>query len=541
MSDNLSAWGRTLCGRLLRLLFYRSRAADAEAAEPSRLLLAADSYNTGFTLAKLGDFTGCLRLWQSLDSDAAEFLSQKAEVGRLLIHALHRRLDECPLAQEAEVSLLVDEFALADLPGGAELLARCRNLRLARLWQEERLDEIAALADAADWLQPAVLEIHAKSACQRMTAGTAVAPAAAIRRFIDCWLTLLFHPQVGPQDEALRQTLLDYGANLVRKQAVLRPTDGTALLCQWQGTLVLLQRLRGLTAGPVHAPMLALRAGTADQLCALIRSSTETFTRHEDWLAAGAAYSAAAPALLLIREGDYDAALADAETADDPFAAWGAATVRTACGADLLRRGACRDASLLLAAGPVQWNAELEQQLLAALNRDETEEGGRLTACLNILALLPEHAPTRAEFCAALSNQVVRLRCSGEAHPRLLAAVMAQAAALNPGDEFAQLLHDQVRLDLELAALDEAFDQDCFAQAACIAAASRFPQAVEHFFETAGQAAAKIERGDYADREAAIFQLEELLAGASKADAAHGETRRIRQVLDGLRRAGAGQ
>jgi len=524
--------------RLLRFFGSRQTADACGEADESA---AADPQQAGFACAEQGDFVGCLRLWRQTDSDQPDFFAQKERISLLLLEELHRRLDENPLGQEEEVRALAEELLPPAQFGREALLARCLNLRLARLWQEERLEELLALADATDWLQPAALAVQAKAACQLMAAEETV-PAAQARRFIDAWLTLLFHPAVGPQEEQLRQTLLDFGAARLRRQASRQPDSGAALLRQWDETLALLRRLRGLTAGPVYAPALALRAGLAGQHCDLIQNSRAVFADDAEWTAAGAAYSPAAKALLLIREGGHEAALdALAKLEEDgggPFAAWGAAQVRTACGLHCLRNGQCREAEQILTGdSPAPWTAELEKQLLAVLERNEELDGGRLNACLGILTLLPENNEASGAFCAALTNQAVRLRGGGEAHPRLLAAVTAKAVALHPGDEFAQLIHEQARLSLELTQTDEAFACDCFAEAARIAAASSFPQAREHFFAASCQAAAKIECGDSPDIEAAAFMLEELLRSVCAVDAAHGAVNKIRQALDGRRTA----
>jgi len=526
-----------LCARLRRLCGLDQETA---AAAGSGLSAAAELHQAGLNCAAQGDFSGCLRLWRQIDSDQPDFLAQKEQVSLLLIEELHCRLDAEPLAQEEKARALLEEFALSDLPGGDALLNRSRSLRLARLWQEERLEELSALANETDWLQPAELAVQAKAACQLLAAEEPV-PAARLRLFIDAWLTLLFHPQVVPQTETLRQALLDFGAEQLRRQAARQPDSSAALLRQWEETLALLRRLRGLTDGPVYAPTLALRAGMSAQHFALIHNSRDAFADDGQWTAAGAAYSSAAPALLLIREGEHEAALdalADVEESDDPFAAWGAAQVRAACAARCLRDGQHREAEqILTSGGPAHWTAELERQLLNTLENEELD-GGRLTACLSILNLLPENSESAAAFCAALTCQALRLR-AGDALPRLRAAVTNKAAALQPGDELARTMHDQARLSLELAQISEAFACDCFAEAARTAAASRFPQAQEHFLDNARQAAARIECGCCPDQEAAVFMLEELLRGACAVDASHSAVRRMQLALDGLRGAAA--
>ncbi|WP_417910686.1 hypothetical protein [Candidatus Electronema sp. PJ] len=538
--------------RLLRLAFCRVQAGQwqlaATAYAEAVALSPADRYHAGLALAHLEDCLGCLRYWQPLHCVDPAFLAQKEQVSNLLLHQLHCRLDANPLAHE-EVALLLHE-GLLDTLLASELLARCRRLRLACFWQEERLEEIAALADETDWLQPAELEIQAKVACQRLAEATdRPMPPHEVRYFIDCWLTLLFHPTVGPQAGQERQTLLDFGADLLRKQVLRQPqSSGDSLLQHWQNTLSLLSRLADLGAGQseavplLYAPALARRAQVADQLCTLIKNSREAFMQEEEWLAAGAAYTPVAAALVLIQEGQADAALdllADLEGEHhDPFINWGAAEVRSACGIHLLQQGQAWEAEQILREGLIHNSVELEKQVLATLNQEEDADGRQLTACLGILALLSEEVQERAAFCTALTNQVVRLRSSEEANHRLLAAAMAKAVALHPGDELAQMIHAQMSLNCELLALAEAFNQDCFAEAARIAATSHFPQLKERFFMTAQHHAARIERGDYPDQEAAIFLVESLLVSARSVDPRHATVRQISKALDGLRQGG---
>jgi tetratricopeptide (TPR) repeat protein len=498
----------------------------------------ADFYHAGFAQVKLGDTIACLRLWQQLDCTHPDFIVQKEQVSLLLIEELHCRLDKNPLTQETEVRQLLEEFSLAYLPSGGGLLTRCRSLRLARLWQKEELEEILVAADETDWLQSTALAVQAKAACQLMMEADITVPTAQARHFINCWLSLLFHPEAGPQSEPQRQALLDFGADVLRRQAAQQLNNGGSLLRQWEEELALLLRMSRIAAMPIFTPALSLRAKIADQLFALIQKSRDAFADSSEWMAAGAVYSPAAQTLLLVREGDCDGAmdtLVELEEVDDPFVAWGAAQVRTACGLHYLSSGQCRKAEQILINGPAHWTAELEKQLLTAIEQDDNQDGTALAACLGILALLPEDTETGAVFCSSLTNQVVRLRSSEEASPKLLAAAMRKAVALNPNDDFAQMIFDQVRRDLALTEIGEAFDRDCFAEAARIATASRFPQAVEQFFETARQVAARIERGDYADQEAAVFTLKELLESVSSVDSSHGAVRRIRRVLDGLR------
>ncbi|CAK8714688.1 Tetratricopeptide repeat-containing protein [Candidatus Electronema halotolerans] len=508
---------------------------------------AADWYDAGFALAKLDRFAVCLRCWRQTGSSHPAFLAQQKQVSLLLLQELSRCLDEQSWAQEEQVRALLTEFSLTELPGGHELLARCDRVRLARLWQEDRLEEIMAMAAENDLNHPAVLEIQAKAACQLLAGRQSAVSAAELRQFMDCWLSALFHPAIAPQAEAERQALLEFGADLLRRHAA-RLNHDEQLMREWEELLALLHRLALLPAVreqnlPLCTPALALRTDQQEQFCTLIRTNQEHFADRRAWIAAGAAY-ASASALLLVRDNACQDALKELgrleEQGDDLFLAHGAAQVRTACGIEALRHRRCREAEEILVGGEPQagWSAELEKELLAVLAQENGHEAPCLAASLGILSLLPKTSPPDAAacaFCSALTKLVLRLHNGKQARPQLLAAAMQQAVALNPEDEFARMMLEEVSIALELAELHEAVDQGWLSKAARIAAASRYQQVAEHFFTAAQQVAVQLEQGHYPDDEAAMLILEDLLRSVSRVDPGHQMISSLRRALDDLR------
>ncbi len=509
---------------------------------------AADWYDAGFALAKLGRFAVCLRCWHQISSNHPAFFVQQKQVRLLLLHELSHCLNEQSWAQEEKVRALLTEFSLTELPGGQELLARCDRVRLARLWHEDRLEAIMAMAAKNDLNHPAVLEIQAKAACQLLAGRQSAVSAAELRQFMDCWLSALFHPAIAPQAEAERQALLEFGADLLRRHAA-RLNQDEQLMQEWEELLALLHRLALLPAVreqnlPLCTPALALRADQQEQFCALIRTNQEHFTDRRAWIAAGAAYASSAPALLLVRDNACQDALRELvrleEQGDDPFLAHGAAKVRTACGLEALRHRRCREAEEILVGGEPQavWSTELEKELLAVLAQENGHEVICLAASLGILSLLPKTSPPDAAaraFCSALTKSVLRLHNGKQARPQLLAAAMQQAAALNSEDEFARMMLEEVSIALELAELHEAVDQGWLSKAARLAAASRYPQVAEHFFTAAQQVAVQLEQGHYPDDEAAMLILEDLLRSVSRVDPHHQMISSLRRALDDLR------
>jgi hypothetical protein len=537
--------------QLRRLAYCRLRAGQwpeaAAAYVEAGCSLPADCYHAGFAAAKAGCFAESLRYWQQIQSMHPDFLAQKERVSQLLTQELHCRLDEQPLAQEEEVRQLIQECALDTYPEGKALLARCDRLRLARLWQEDQLEELLSLAGHNTFCHATILEIQAKATCQFLINDRTAVSAPLLQQFIDSWLSALFHPQIARQAGEQRQALLDFGEHLLRRHAT-RLHKGQQLMQEWEQQLALLNKLTKLPAVQeqelsVCTPALALQTGQNEQLCRLIRESRDDFATNEEWIEAGAAY-AVANALLLVRNAMYETALKELihleEQRDDPFLAYGAAQVRTACGLEALRQGRCREAEEILVGGEPQatWSTELKQQLLMVLAQENGQETPCLAACLNILRILPTSASrdeTAKAFCTALTKLVVRLHNGKKARPQLLAAAMQKAVALHPEDEFARMMLEEVSIALELAELHEAIDQGWLSKAARIAAASRYEQVVTAFFVAAEQVAVQLEQGEYPDTEAAILILEDLLRSVSRVDAKHKMIHEIERSLTDLR------
>ncbi len=537
--------------RLRRLAYCRLRAGQwqeaVEAYTVADCFSPIDCYHAGFAAAKVGRFADSLRFWQRIDSAHPDFLAQKERVCQLLLQELYHHLDEQPIEREEEVRQLVKEFSLDALPSGKELLAHCNHLRLARLWQEDQVEELMAMADQNDLRYATVLEIQAKATCQFLLGDRTAVSAPLLRQFIDSWLSALFHPKISQEAGEQRQALLDFGENLLRRHST-RLHEGPQLIQEWEENLALLNRLAQLPAVqeqalPICTPTLALRTGLSDQLCTLIRERRDDFSNSKEWIETGAAY-AVAEALLLVRSTMYETALKELvsleEQRDDPFLAYGAAQVRTACGLEALRHGRCREAEEILVGGEPQavWSVELEKQLLTVLAQENGQETPCLAACLSILSLLPKSSPPEEiarALCIALTKLAVRLHNSKKARPQLLAAAMQKAVALNPDDEFARMMLEEVSIAFELAELHEAIDQGWLSKAARIAAASRYEQVVEQFFGAAQQVAVQLEQGDYPDTEAAILILEDLLRSVTRVDTSHQMIGEIQRSLDDLR------
>jgi hypothetical protein len=542
------------------------------------LLSPADLYNAGFALAQSGRFADCLSYWQDIQSTHPRFLAQKDAVQARFIQELASRLTECftegiagnraedPTDRAAEVwrqlKVLPDSGVhIEQLPGGKELAARCRSLRLARLWREGRVREITEMSGEVNFLNPSVLEVQAKAAYQVIQAEGAHASPVEVRHFIDCWLSALFHPAIvstlpGEKAEAEqhRRVLLDIGIKLVRNYTEQQEKGGDQLIQQWEEDFALLKTLIKLavaeeqeenTAPPLYTPALAHQAGIAERLFAFVRKNQDQFADNERFIAAGAAYSPAASSMLMVRNGQYTEALNElvhlehvgnreksrADPCVDPFVAYGTAKVKMECGLHYLNIEQYRDAEKILTGviPSASQSTSLERQLLAVLDRsDKHYDADYLAVSVNLLTRLHQKKQKTAAsdavnsaLCSVLTRQAVSLHNEEKIHSKVLLKSMKKAVALNPDDEFARMTLDDASVELEIIEMRQAVNFGKLAKAARIAKNSQYQRVVDQFFEFSAQVIDQVEAEDCPDKETGVFMLRQLLHNVLLVDPDH--------------------
>ncbi len=570
----------------------RAVSADDELADEIEVLRVeslsqADLYNAGFDLAQLGKFTDCLSYWQYIRSGHPDFQAQKEAVSVLLIQELARCLAEGPICRETEVrerlSILSDSgINIEQLAGEKELVDRCRALRLARLWRDGRMSEIMQGIDEVDLLHPTVLEIQAKAAYRLMETEGVRASLTKVRHFIDCWLSSLFHPAVvatlsdkEAEAEQRRQDLLDVGMKMVRKYSEQEVQDGDLLVRLWEEQLALLKLLTGISAVAkegkdgekdevavlLYTSTLACRAGIAEQIFSFVREHQEQFPDYERCIAAGAAYSPIASALLMARNHQYDEALNQlAQLEDrleievgevlDPFIAHAVAEVKIACGLQYFKSGRLREAEEIIAnvLHVIRQPPPLQQQLLSAFGKfgtfgtfdiagKEEYAADQLAVSVKIIEQLQKLSPSdevNKTLCSLLTRQVAQLHNQGKTHSKILLKSIEKAVALNPDDALARLTLDDVKTELEIVTMQQAVNQGKLAKAAYIAKNSAYQQVVEQFFEFAAQVVEQIEVEEHPDEETGGCILQQLMRNVRRVNPDHTIIQDIEHVLDRL-------
>ncbi|WP_339134019.1 MAG: hypothetical protein WGN25_14285 [Candidatus Electrothrix sp. GW3-4] len=413
------------------------------------------------------------------------------------------------------------------------------------------------LSSGPDLLHPVVLELHAKASYLVLKEEGRRAEPVEVNHFIDCWLSFLFHPALfyslpGKQEgaESYRLEIFAAGEKLVRKYSEQQGENGAPFIRHWEEDFALLKTLSAAGKDkeevPLYTPALAWQAGIAEQIFRLVQGHQDVFPGQEDFLAAGALYSAAGPALLLIRMEQYDAAKEqfaslekkDEENNGDPFFAYGLAQVKMACGLHSLQQGRYEEAEkMLIDLLPLPLHSSmLERGLLVALDREDRYlDPDWLAVSVHVLSELHRNSSppsVKRAFCSVLTHQAVLLHNEGAIESKVLLTSMKKAVCLNPGDAFARMTLDDAQMDAEIHALHQTMSAGKLGKASRIAQQSAYQGVVDQFFIFVAQVLEQIEMGDYPDDESACLMVRQLLEGAVEVDPEHRIIEDIALLLD---------
>ena len=451
-----------------------------------------------------------------------------------------------------------------------------RALLLVQLWQAEQVQEIQAISLGPDFLNPVVLELHAKASYRVLKEEGRQTEPAAVHHFIDCWLSFLFHPEVfrsfyslpsfpdtEENSELYRLELLENGQCMVQKYAEQQTENGEQFIRHWEEDYVLLKFLAQIKKEegkaeelPLYTPGLAWKAGIANKIFRLMQGwqdRSENDKVCESYLAAAAWYSPVGPALVQLR-GE-DAASNELVGQDfvqhkerqtelkkteqktqkniELFFSYGLARLNIVCGVNALNQGQYKKADKILTnLFPLPPHAiGLEQELLAALQQEDRYlDLDQLMVCVHVLTALHKHSSTKAVkkvLCSLLTHQAILLHNKGSIDHEALLRSMEKAIRLNPDDAFARMTFEDAQMDAEIFSLHRTMSAGKLDKASRIAKKSSYQGVVDQFFIFAAQVVEQVKAGDYPDDASAFFMMQQLLEGALQVDPKHQMIREI--------------
>ncbi len=525
----------TLLCRRARCLAMAGQWVEAvEVYAESECSEIVDLYNYGFALAQQHKYFESLNVWQQIQSEHPDFVEQKESVFALFLRDTESRLDDDPLGREAEIRRQIQSLSGYENSSTAmHLISRCHSLQLAELWQANRMREIGEMSENTDHLNLAVLAVHAKAAFIHAKKEGSHLSDADMRKFIDFWLSALFNPVSGEVSESL----FDSGLKLVKEYAGYHSQVGKQLLSQWKESVDLLTILNTHRAGekndrsiPLFTPALALQAGICEDILELIRKNEDAFLDRTGFLGAGASYSRAAAALLMVRNVDIEGAVAflDLHMKDngDPFVGHATKIIMLACGHQAMVNREFKQAeTLLVKVAPLFKGVKTQKlQLITMLDMEEDWDVERLGTCMIILSAWRKNDPSEEvehALCRVMTRRAVELFNNEKMNVRVLVTSLKKAIALNPNDEFTKFQLGGARRNLELAELRRLLDCFKLSAASSLAAKSQYADVREAFFAFIGGVSEQAGSEFDAQPDESMFLFRKLLKQAVKVDPLH--------------------
>ena len=458
-------------------------------------------YDYGFALAQRGRYFECLKLWERIDSPDERFLEQMSHVRSCLETDLFDRFER---AEDTAGICEQGRYLLINAPDRRDLRALvdyCKVARLERLWVEERFGDIAGMIfnDAPETgpepePEPALISLRAKTAFK-----LAEETGEHLGELAVLWLTAVYREtaQEGPSDSAerdeVRRELTQRTEALIKRHAASGDREAERNRICWEiekGLLEALQRLAGAgqeSARLVCTPRFAARFGLSAGVLGLIRANRNAFESEDHYLRTGSYYSAAMESLFAVETGDLEKSVArlPEEKSGDEFVRYGVMRVNFGCGMACLERGEGKagrhfeNVSDLFALSP-----EYERRLTEKATDCDDEDALRsYEGILREVRRKRASKPIDKALSMVMSNRALLIYNRGAAGRKILDAAAKKALVLDPGNELARGILEDMRVDIEIRELKKALQRQKMNRACRIAAETGHPRVKKLFFD----------------------------------------------------------
>jgi len=491
-------------------------------------------YDYGFALAKTGRYCECLKVWDKIVSEAAEFREQRAWIQSLLLRDIYERFDhrweDLPgVCEESQyLSDTADQHELSDF------VAYCQYERIGQLWAEERYEAIAEfLLPYPAQMPPELLTIYAKVFFRLAERSGEYLPH--LKTF---WLTALYHPEIYPalsEDEdaraEVRQRLIQRAENLIRQHADARGMSAERALASWNAEKQAVGDTDALVSGredlacPVCTPQFAKHFGLSEPICALIRENRDFFSDTEHYLLTGGCYSAAGQSLLCLEDREYEASLASLPESGfqgDEFLTYCVERVHFAYGLHCLEKGdnqAVRyfdTAAALFEKSPKYEKIFIDKAI-------DTHKADLIRLYENALNDIHAKHPTRG-IKKALSLVMVRHAIDrhnqGQISLKSVKALIKKALKLDPENELGLNTLKSMQVSMEMEELRKAIRKHKINRACQIAAKSEHSDVKESFFEFIRYNIEHLDESDMDEREQLLL-LNDFSKWCARVDESH--------------------
>lgn len=484
-----------MAGCLVKAKQYEEAVAAFERVPPAT---PPAWYGYGFSLSKTGRYFHCLQAWQNIPSDDPAFVSQKNLISGWLAFDLFARFK-----RGNDPGRIYEEAAFLkqsgyEAPGLSKLVQQSLLAWMERLWEEDRYHDIARVLpelseDVALDLVPFRARVYFKVAEH---SGQHVEELARL------WLPAVYSYDFEKQDlgnaspEAARRDVVQRAEKWIYAWADHAGDPGRRVRAEWDMEKALAEDLWPLFQEQPKLnrqcllPRMAEQHGMSERICRLIRRKRALFKDQERWLRAGCCFTPARKSFYHVVRGQGEAAVDALPPQDDQdeFVAYARGR------AWLAYLMSCREEGMspsrefvkpvvylfkILPSHERQWlqmvQESLKSQDIHVLQSTET-------ALQALYAARPSKAIGDA-LSLVMSNRAIEMALEGMLHPKALATTLKAAVDINPQNEHATGLLEDVDTKLAVTALHKALDKHKMSTAVKIVLESPKEGVREAYFE----------------------------------------------------------
>lgn len=490
-------------------------------------------YDYGFALAKTGRYYDCLRIWDSIHSQAEDFQKQKTWVQSLLLRDIYERFDRRKdLADVCEQSRYLSDTA--DHYDLSDFVTYCRYERIGQLWAEEQYEAIGEmLLPYPAQMPPELLALYAKAFFRLAERSEEHLPH--LKAF---WLTALYHPEIYPtvseEDntrEQVRQRLIQRAESLIRQHADVKGIAAERALASWNAEkkaisdMDALARKQAVSDFPVCTPSFASAFGLSEQICNLIRENRAFFADTEHYLLTGGYYSDMGKSLICLDDREYEAGLArlpEPGFQQDEFVTYCVERVHFEYGLYSLEKGDAQASRYFeTAAALFEKSPEYEKRFTdKAIDAHETEVI-RLyeTALTDVHAKHPTQGIKKALSLVMVRHAIDRHNLK-QISLKSLKAVIRKALKLDPENELGLNTLKSMQVSMEMEEMRIAIRRHKINRACQVAAKSQHSEVREAFFEFIQYNIEHMDESDMDDREQLLL-LNDFSKWCARVDESH--------------------
>ncbi len=498
-------------------------------------------YNYGFSLAKTGKYYECLKIWDSIDSRERTFSEQKEDIQNRLMTDLFNRFENVGDFESIhkEGKYLLNSTSRGNLNN---LVEYCKYAWMEKLWKEEQYETMSELLPPlSPEMDANLLELHAKTGFQ-----LAESQKGRLSDLTLFWLNALYNNRISESFSPVKEERDQIRKELIRRaegvisNAVDSEQEITAdELVSWNIEKKMIEDLHSIVGDHVDlahlvcTPRFAARCGVSADILGLVRNNKDFFSGQDHYLTTGSYYSPAGNSLFLIESGKYEEAMTNLPKLDrDEFLDYGIRKVNFLYGLHCLEKGIGRPERYFESTADLfEQSPRYERELTdRAMDLHRPDELRRFEKVLSNLNGKRQSSGLKNALSLVISKRAISECNRQEVNLKSLDISLRKALSLNPENEIALAVLEDLEPDLEIKEMAKAFSRNKFNKACRIAEETEYREVRDWFFDDIEHQLKWIEE-TVLDNDKQFFLLNDLYKWCARVDRSHPHLAKINNLI----------